>query len=419
MTVTSNLQMDLFAHVEQAYKACPDKPLSNQQLYRLVGEAAGIDPDVLGQRRPVGAAGALHSTTHRAIRWQQQNLKAMGVIERVEGGRGLWQLTDKARKGLNTIKPGITLLGFSTSLGLALWGTSPDALAGIEEPIELVLTSAPYPLRQPRAYGNPTASAFADFISGVLEPLVPKLSKTGSLVLNLSNDIFLANSPGRSTYLERAIIAIEDRLGLTLMDRVIWENRSKAPGPIQWASRTRQQLNVCWEPCLWFAVSPLDCKADNRRVLQPHSERHQKLIERGGEARVTSYGDNAYRLRHGSFSRQTAGAIPKNVLQIGHVCRRGQEHRKRIADLGLPQHGAGWPFAVPDFFIRFLTEPGDLVIDPFGGRMMTGRAAEENGRRWICVESVLQYVRGAAELFAQARDFWLNPALKQTFEPCP
>ena len=411
-----SLQLDLFAHVEQAYKTRPDQPISNQQLYRLVGEAAGVAPEDLGHRSPVGADGALHSTAHRAIRWQQQNLKAMGVIERVEGSRGLWQLTEKARKGLNTIKPGITLLGFSTHLGLALWGSSPDALDGLEAPVELVLTSAPYPLQQPRAYGNPPAHAFTDFICAVLEPIVAKLSRSGSLVLNLSNDVFLAASPGRSTYLERAIIAIEDRLGLTLMDRVIWENRSKAPGPMQWASRTRQQLNVAWEPCLWFAVSPRHCKADNRRVLQPHSERQLKLIERGGESRATSYGDNAYRLRHGSFGRETAGAIPKNVLQIGHACRRGREHRRHLAELGLPQHGAGWPFAVPDFFIRFLTEPGDLVVDPFGGRMMTGRAAEENGRRWICVESVLEYVRGAAELFASARGFWLNPALSEAFQ---
>ncbi len=179
-----------------------------------------IPDNVMNARSPIGAAGDLHSTTRRSIRWQQQSLKALGVLERVEGARGVWQLTEKAKKGLNTPSPGVTLLGFSTNLGLALWGTSPDALAGLYEPIELVLTSPPFPLRISRAYGNPTASEFVDFICQVLEPIVPKISATGSLVLNMTNDSFLEKSPGRSTYLERTIIALEDRLGLTLMDRV-------------------------------------------------------------------------------------------------------------------------------------------------------------------------------------------------------
>lgn len=134
-------QLDLFEHVENAFKANPNRPLSNDELYHIVGRTAEIPDHVMNARSPIGAAGDLHSTTRRSIRWQQQSLKALGVVERVEGARGLWQLTEKAKKGLNKPSPGVTLLGFSTNLGLALWGTSPDALAGLDEPIELVLTS--------------------------------------------------------------------------------------------------------------------------------------------------------------------------------------------------------------------------------------------------------------------------------------
>jgi site-specific DNA-methyltransferase (cytosine-N4-specific) len=250
-----------------------------------------------------------------------------------------------------------------------------------------------------------------DFICRVLEPLVPKLAATGSLVLNLSNDVFHERSPARSTYLERVTIALEDRLGLHLMDRIIWQNRSKAPGPIQWASKARNQLNVCWEPCLWLAPDPLRCKADNRRVLMPHSERHLKLMADGGEKRQAVYGDGAYRIRPGSFAVQTEGRIPRNVIEYGHACSINREHRAVLQGLGLPTHGAGWPLSVPEFFIRFLTEPGDLVVDLFGGRCMTGLAAEMNGRRWLCVEQMLEYVRGGAELFRPFKGFWLNPAV--------
>lgn len=412
----SKPQLDLFEHVECAFTSNPDRLISTSDLYKIVARTANIPDHVMNELHPIGAAGEMHSIARRRIRWSQQSLKSRGMIERVEGARGLWKLTEKAKRGLHKPSPGVTLLGFSTDLGLALWGTSPDALSGLEEKIDLLLTSPPYPIQNARAYGNPTASEFADFICRVLEPIVPKIAMTGSIVLNLTSDIFLPKSPGRSTYLERAIIALEDNLGLVLMDRVPWVNTSKAPGPMQWSSRTRQQLNVSWEPCIWFARDPVLCKADNRRVLRPHTERHLRLMEQGGEQRSTSYGDNAYRLRPGSFGDHTLGAIPKNTLQIGHSCARGREHRKALNALGLTQHGAGWPFALPEFFIKFLTEPGDLVADIFAGRSMTGRAAEENQRRWICVESALQYVRGAAELFRSFQGFWIHPALEEAFK---
>ena len=64
-----------------------------------------------------------------------------------------------------------------------------------------------------------------------------------------------------------------------------------------------------------------------------------------------------------------------------------------------------------DFYIRFLTEPEDLVVDLFGGTVRTGLAAERTGRRWLVTEWILQYLRGAAELFRGSEGFWMNPAL--------
>ncbi len=84
---------------------------------------------------------------------------------------------------------------------------------------------------------------------------------------------------------------------------------------MQWCSRTRQQLQVSWEPLLWFARNPLKVKSDNRRGLEPHSERHLKLMQVGGENRETNYGDGAYRLKVGSFGTPTPGSMP-HVLPL-------------------------------------------------------------------------------------------------------
>ena len=47
---------------------------------------------------------------------------------------------------------------------------------------------------------------------------------------------------------------------------------------------------------------------------------------------------------------------------------------------------ARFPEELPEFFIRFLTEPGDVVLDIFAGSNATGTAAERLGRRWLAFE---------------------------------
>lgn len=233
----------------------------------------------------------------------------------------------------------------------------------------------------------------------------------GSIVLNIGNDVFLERSPARSMYAERLLLALHDRLGLHLMDRVPWVNYSKPPGPTWWACVNRVQLASAHELVYWLTNDPARVRSDNRRVLEAHSERHRELIAAGGERRTASYGDGAYRLRPGDFGSPTAGRIPRNVIERGHVCADTLRYRKHAAERGLPLHGAMYPTDIPDFFVRFLTEPGDLGVDPFGGTARTGLAAERLGRRWLVVEWMLQYLQGAAGLFRDSTGFELHPEL--------
>lgn len=401
-------------HIAQIYKDNPETALDNQTLYRIVANRVGLPSEAMQERVPIGKSGQQHNLVHRQIRWIQQSLKKMNVLCRVKGERGVWGLTEEAKRDLNAVKPGVKVLGFRTDLGVAILGRSGDIFKNLDQEVMLIVTSPPYCLSKPRKYGNPKPNEIIDFIIETLAPLLDKLSPQGSLALNTSNDLFMPGSPARSTYLERLVIALEDT-GLSLMDRIVWSNPSKAPGPVQWASKTRQQLNVGWEPILWFAKDPLRNKADNRRVLEQHSERHLKLIAAGGEAREASYSDGAYRLRRGSFGAPTPGKIPRNVLIRGHRCGYGLAYKEAATNLGLPVHGAGQPLSVADFLIRFLTEERDLVVDPFGGRMVAGLAADMLNRYWMCGEMMLQYVRGGAELFRERPGFYLNPQLEQAF----
>jgi site-specific DNA-methyltransferase (cytosine-N4-specific) len=65
----------------------------------------------------------------------------------------------------------------------------------------------------------------------------------------------------------------------------------------------------------------------------------------------------------------------------------------------IEMHPARMPIGLADFFIKFLTTPDDLVLDPFGGSCTTGRSAESLARNWICVEQNSEYLLGAKGRF--------------------
>lgn len=405
-------QLSLFDHVSEAYAAAAEGVLDNDRLYQTVAMRADISSERLTAKVAIGKSGQEHSPLKRQIRWHQQTLKHLGLIERIDGARGLWKLTKEGKHQLHRAADNVKMLAFSTDLGVAIWGSCRQVFSNLDVPIHLVITSPPYPLARPRAYGNPDKSEYVDFVCSALEPLIAKLAPGASICLNVSNDIFEKGSPARSLYLERLTLALNDRLGLSLMDRLIWQNTSKPPGPIQWASLKRVQLNVSYEPILWFTNDPYRVRSDNRRVLEQHSERHLQLIAAGGEKREASFADGAYKIRQGSFSNETQGKIPRNILSYGHNCPDNREYRQDCKRLGLQPHGAVMPATVANFLIKFLSDPDDLVADPFGGKLTTAREAEKLGRRWITTEWIWEYIRAAAERFRFSEGFWMNPAIE-------
>lgn len=411
----SSQQLDMFGDLLAVY-AESGGAASNQQLYERFAAKAGSPVQQWGARKPIGESGALHSPAKRAVRWRQQSARALGLLERDPEERGRWRLTQRAKDALTPAPPKLVMLGFSTDLGMALWASSSDVFTRLDEPVHLILTSPPYPLAQPRAYGNPDEKKFVEWLCETMEPVIKLLVPGGTIALNVSNDVFLPGSPARSTYIERLVLALCDR-GLLLWERAVWRNESKAPGPIAWASKKRFQLNVAWEPILLFTNCPELLRADNRRVLQPHSPRHQRLIDQGGEQRDESYSDGAYRVRPGSFGQPTAGKIPRNVLSYGHHCADLRKCREEAKQLGLPLHGAPMPLRLARFLIEWLTQEDDLVVDNMAGWLTTGKAAEELGRRWVVVERMAEYVVGGSSRFRQCRGFEPGDLLRDFLTP--
>lgn len=383
--------------VADAFGAAGENPLRTSDIYEHAVRL-GVVPEADSEGRFSAACSSRpHPLDRRNIRWIQQSLKFDGMIERVPERPGFWRTTRKGREALTPAPKGRMLVAFSTRLGLAVWADCFALPSALNEDIHLYLSSPPYALAVPRDYGNPTPAVFVDWLCVVLEPIVERLARGASICLNMGNDLFEPSLPSRHLINERLAIALHDRLGLSRMDTLVWENPNKAPGPAAWASKKRVQLNAGYEPILWYCNSPADCFADNRRVLRKHSSSHERLLAR---RQTEGPGGRESRSR---FNGETAGAIPRNVLRFPTPCPRQRYLKRAAEEAGLPAHPATFPMTLAKFLIEFLTVEGQLVVDGMGGSLQAAKAAEEAGRRWVVGDIHGEYLGLGMLDFAESR----------------
>lgn len=99
-----------------------------------------------------------------------------------------------------------------------------------------------------------------------------------------------------------------------------------------------------------------------------------------------------------SFLSDNGGAIPGSVLTYANT-QANDEYQVYCRENEIELHPARMPIDLAAFFINFLTVPGDLVLDPFGGSNTTGAAAEKLGRFWLTIEAEEKYILGSMGRF--------------------
>lgn len=276
---------------------------------------------------------------------------------------------------------------FNTSIERFLESKNAGRLRG---KVALILTSPPFPLTSPKEYGNKTGSEYLDWLVQVVTGLVPLLSEQGSLVIEIGN-AWNKGKPTMSTLPLKTLISISEIDGIALCQQFVWENSARLPGPATWVNRERIRLKDSHTNVWWFSPTPFP-KADNRMVLTEYSSAMKKLIRTG------KYNPGRRPSEHvvgvDTFAVDNQGAIPGSTLIMGNTAT-DPSYRDWCKKNGLSLHPARMPIKLAEFFVKFLTSKGDLVLDPFSGSNTTGRAAENLGRKWIGVEQDPNYVKGS------------------------
>lgn len=264
-------------------------------------------------------------------------------------------------------------------------GDSAELLADLpDESIDLVVTSPPYALHFKKEYGNVDKSQYVEWFRAFGEQIHRVLKPTGSFVLNIGGS-YNAGSPTRSLYHFRLLLMLCDELGFKLAQECFWYNPAKLPAPAEWVTVRRIRIKDSVEYVFWLSKTDHP-KANNRNVLVEYSADMLRLIERGYRAKDRPSGHKLT----AKFQANRGGSIPSNVIERGNN-ESNSEYIKKTAAKKQKAHPARFPAALPDFFIRLLTDADGIVVDPFAGSNTTGAVAEKLGRRWLSFEAVKEY----------------------------
>ena len=283
---------------------------------------------------------------------------------------------------------------YTTGLGKAYCG---DSLSLMQEmppsSIDLVMTSPPFALRRKKSYGNVSADKYLEWFRPFAEAVHRVLKPRGSFVLDIGGS-WNKGQPTRSLYHFELLLWLCGNDGLfKLAQEFYWYNPAKMPAPAQWVTIDRVRVKDAVNPIWWLAKSTRP-KASNRRVLKPYTASMRHLISKGYNSGPRPSGHVVSQ----GWGKRHKGAIPSNLI-IAANTSSSDPYLRACKKHNLQVHPARFVSAVPEFFVKFLTLPNGIVMDPFAGSNVVGSVAERLSRKWISAEIREEYVVGSAFRF--------------------
>jgi site-specific DNA-methyltransferase (cytosine-N4-specific) len=303
---------------------------------------------------------------------------------------------------------------FTSKHGVAYLGDSLELLKSLpSSSVNLVVTSPPYALHFKKAYGNEHKDHYVEWFLPFAKEIQRVLTEDGSFVLNIGGS-YNQGAPTRSIYHFKLLIALVEEIGLHLAQECFWYNPAKMPMPAEWVTVRRVRVRDSVEYVWWLSKSPHP-KASNLNVLKEYSEDMIRLNRNGVRGTVRPSGH----VIRSSFDTISAGGsippnvteadfdVPESMLKMGNNAANDL-YTKRCKENGIKIHPARFPALLPKFFTKLLTEPNDLVLDPFAGSLTAGAVAESLSRRWIAGEAVEEYLKAGIFRFEESMQ---NPLL--------
>lgn len=304
---------------------------------------------------------------------------------------------------------------YKTRLGKFLIGDSVDLIENKllktkKGKVNLIITSPPFPLNQKKKYGNLKGEEYKEWFVSLAPLFSELLTDDGSIVIEIGN-AWEPGVPIQSTLHLESLLGFLNHpdAGLKLCQELVCYNPSKLPSPAQWVTIERSRLIDSYTHVWWMSKS-INPKADNLKVLRPYSKSMMQLLKRKKYNSGRRPSDHS--ISKESFFKDNGGAIMPNMLEIKRMAENddwrvpnsvlrfsntsSNDSFMRICrENKITPHPARMNPALISFFTEFLTDPGDLLLDPFAGTNTTGFVAESMERKWIGIEAKAEYGKQA------------------------
>lgn len=255
-------------------------------------------------------------------------------------------------------------------------GNSLDVLRALPDAsVDLIVTSPPYADQRKGTYGGIPPDEYVAWFEPIAIELKRVLKPTGSFVLNIKERVVNGE---RHTYVLELIIALRKQ-GWLWTEEYLWHKKNCYPG--KWPNRFRD----AWERCLHFTKEKKFAMYQEA-VMVPMGDWKNSRLKKLSDTDKTR---DESRVLSG-FGKKIDNwigrdmAYPANVLHLATEC-------------GNKQHSAVFPEALPEWFIKLFTKPGDTVLDPFMGSGTALRVSQRLDRRSVGIEIIEDYCAVASQ----------------------
>lgn len=225
-----------------------------------------------------------------------------------------------------------------------------------EKPLfDLVLTSPPYNIGKEYEKRVPLDKYIA-WQEQIIDAIIPRLKETGSICWQVGNYI----DNGQIVPLDIELAPVFKKHNMKLRNRIIWH--------FGHGLHNKRRFSGRYEVVMWYTKS--DEYVFNLDPVRIPSKYPSKRYFKGPKA--------------GQYSSNPLGKNPEDVWDIPNV--KANHVEKTI-------HPCQFPVGLVERLVLALTNPGDLVFDPFCGVASTGVAALIHGRRFVGTEIAQEYVK--------------------------
>lgn len=278
-------------------------------------------------------------------------------------------------------------------------GDALDVLAALPAGcVDAVVTDPPY-AEIDRDYGRLTEPEWHALMRAVVYEAQRVLTARGSAVYILQPN---SERVGRMRPWLWEFMAWTAREIGQVQDAWWWNT---AAMPTVHCHRERGLMRPSVKSCVW--LGPEDCYRDQGSVLWNETDSNAALRAAGRMQLVVS--PSGHSVRHGRIGEAAAhrgGVTPFNVIPVPNT--------GACDSAGTYGHGAGTPYDLAAWWVRYLCPRGGIVLDPFGGSGTMALAALNQGRRVILVEREPEY---AAIARARCNTAFADPRTLDAISP--